>query len=216
MGFIKPKIPVAVIENNSNIASSLELLINDSEDFVCIGVFETVKQSLANLVGLEPKLVLVDINLNDGSGIDVIKELKPKMKRTEFVILTMYEDTELVFEALKAGATGYLLKRTPPQKIIESLIEVSQGGSPMSMEIARKVVNFFKTPASPYEIKNDLTQRELDVLSLLSKGMRYKEIANSLNIGVETVRSHLRNIYEKLQVKNATQAVLKYLNREIS
>jgi DNA-binding NarL/FixJ family response regulator len=216
MGFIKPKISVAIIENNSNIASSLELLINDSEDFLCIGVFETVKQSLANLINLDPKLVLVDINLNDGSGIDVIKELKPKMKRTEFVILTMYEDTELVFEALKAGATGYLLKRTPPQKILESLMEVSQGGSPMSMEIARKVVNFFKKPSSPYEMKNDLTQREFDVLSLLAKGMRYKEIANNLNIGVETVRSHLRNIYEKLQVKNATQAILKYLNREIS
>lgn len=209
-----PKIPIAIIEDDKNIASALELLINDSKEFVCIEIFETVKQSIENLSKMNPQIVLVDINLSDGSGIEVIKELKPKMKKTEFVILTMYEDNDLIFDALKAGAIGYLLKRTPLHKILEALMEVYQGGSPMSMEIARKVVNFFKKPSSPYEVKNELTKRELEVLSSLAKGMRYKEIAKSLDIGVETVRTHLRNIYEKLQVKNATQAVLKYLNKD--
>ena len=214
MNNLESIVSVAIVEDHEEISSSLELLINNSRNFNCVGTFPDLKTSLGKLKEIYPDIVLTDINLPDGTGIDLVRKLKPEMSLTEFVILTMYDDNELVFEALKAGATGYLLKRTPPSKIIDALIEVSQGGSPMSLEIARKVVNNFKIPSPSQTVQEQLTEREWEILGYLSKGLRYKEIAIELGIGIETVRSHLRKVYEKLQVRSATEAVLKYLNKK--
>lgn len=210
---LESKVSVAIVEDHEEISSSLELLINNSKSFRCVATFPNLASSLSKLKDIYPDIVLTDINLPDGTGIDLVRKLKPEMSLTEFVILTMYDDNELVFEALKAGATGYLLKRTPPSKIIDALFEVSQGGSPMSLEIARKVVNNFKIPSPSEMVQEQLTEREWEILGHLSKGLRYKEIAKELQISIETVRSHLRKVYEKLQVRSATEAVLKYLDK---
>lgn len=206
------EITVAIVEDHKEISKSLSLLIDNAKGFKSVGAFANYKTAMSRLESVSPRVVITDINLPDGSGIDIVRNLKPKMKSADFVMLTMYDDNELVFEALKVGATGYLLKRTPPQKILEAILEVVNGGSPMSMEIARKVVNHFKVEKKSKSLQQQLTEREWEILGYLSKGLRYKEIADSLFISVETVRSHLRKVYEKLQVRNATEAVLKYLN----
>lgn len=206
-------ITVAIIEDHKEISESLSLLINNAEGFKFVGAFANYKTSMSKLETLSLRVVITDINLPDGSGIDIVRCLKPKMKNVDFIMLTMYDDNEMVFEALKAGATGYLLKRTPPQKILDAITEVVNGGSPMSMEIARKVVNHFKVEKKASSVQEQLTEREWEILGYLSKGLRYKEIADALFISVETVRSHLRKVYEKLQVRSATEAVLKYLNK---
>ena len=207
------QITVAIVDDSKEISSSLEILLKGADGYSWLGSFSNYQEAVNNMTALEPDVVLMDINLPDKSGIECVKTLKPVMKSTQFIMLTMYDDSDLVFEALKAGATGYLLKRTSPFKLLESIKEVLSGGSPMSMEIARMVVNSFSVKTKTNNIQEKLTDREWEILGFLSKGMRYKEIADELFISVETVRSHLRKIYEKLQVRSATEAVLKYLDK---
>jgi len=207
------KIRTVIVDDKTDIRSNLEILLNSSDRILCVGTFPNYDVAVVEIPKIEPDVVLMDINMPGKSGIECVKTLKPLLPNTQFIMLTMYDDSEMVFKALSVGATGFLLKRTPPDKILDSIIEVKNGGSPMSMEIARMVVGSFKIETKKSDIQSKLTEREWEILEQLSKGMRYKEIAKELFISIETVRSHLRKIYEKLQVRSATEAVLKYLNK---
>jgi len=207
------KIRTVIVDDKTDIRTNLEILLNSSDEIICVGTFPNYDVAVAEIPKIEPDVILMDINMPGKSGIECVKTLKPLLPKTQFIMLTMYDDSDSVFEALSVGATGFLLKRTPPAKILESVIEVFNGGSPMSMEIARMVVGSFKIKSKKNNIQSKLTEREWEILEQLSKGMRYKEIAEELFISIETVRSHLRKIYEKLQVGSATEAVLKYLNK---
>jgi len=208
------KISVAIVEDKVEISESLEILLNETEEFYCMKRCADTASALAELPSLKPDVILMDINLPDESGISCVKKLKPQLPSSQIIMLTMYEDSEKVFEALASGAIGYLLKRTTKEKLLSAIKEAHEGGSPMSMQIARMVVKSFVATPKKNEVKAALTEREWEILEHLAKGKRYKEIADSLFIGIETVRSHLRNIYEKLQVRSSTEAVLKYLNNK--
>ena len=188
-------------------------LINSHTDFELISVSETAEDALKTLPSEKPDIILMDINLPGKSGIDCTRKLKKIMDNVQIMIITVYDDSQLVFEALSAGANGYILKRTPPSEIISSIMDLHNGGSPMSPQIARMVVQSFqKKNLNEVEI-NSLTEREREILSYLARGYRYKEIGETLFISTETVRGHLRNIYQKLQVRSATQALLKYMGK---
>ncbi len=206
-------IRVALVEDKKEIREGLTILISRSPGFECVASFADGETALQKIPSLKIDVVLMDINLPNMNGIECIKKLKPLLVSTQIIILTMYEDDEHVFEALKAGAAGYLLKRTSSSKILEAVKEVHQGGSPMSMQIARMIVQSFMEKPVQSNLEQKLTEREFEILGHLSKGLRYKEIAANLFISVETVRTHLRKIYEKLQVRNSTEAVLKYLQK---
>tara|TARA_R110000868_G_scaffold216416_7_gene466590 strand:+ start:9695 stop:10318 length:624 start_codon:yes stop_codon:yes gene_type:complete len=202
-------ISICVIEDLIEIQKGLETIIESDSNFKLLKSFENAENAIIDLPQLQPDIVLTDINLPGKSGIDCINEVKPKMPNTQFIMFTIYEDNDQVFEALKAGATGYILKNTAPQKIIEALLELHEGGSPMSPKIARKVLDSFNTDASTKNINKLISNREQEVLILLSKGFLYKEIADKLNISMSTVKRHLNHIYAKLQVQNKTEAVNK-------
>jgi DNA-binding NarL/FixJ family response regulator len=206
-------ITVSIVEDVEDIRESLVVLINGSPGFQCISSYGKGKAALRALEQDNPDVILMDINLPDISGIECVRELKMRNAQSQILMLTMYEDSEQVFNALAAGAAGYLLKRTPPSKLLEAIQEVVQGGSPMSMQIARMVVHSFHGSGKTKDARLELSPREEEILSHLAKGLRYKEIADTLFISVETVRSHLRRIYEKLQVRSGTEAVLKYLKK---
>lgn len=204
-------IKVSIVEDDSGIRESLEILINGSEGFNCLNTYKNAESALKQIPVEIPDVILMDINLPGASGIECVKKLKEKLPEINIIMLTMYEDSDHIFNALSAGAMGYLLKRTPPMKLLEAIREVQHGGSPMSSQIARMVVNSFKKMGVSSEEMKNLTNREEEILSFLAKGFKYKEIGEKLFIGTETVRSHLRNIYEKLQVRSRTEAVVKYL-----
>lgn len=191
----------------------LGVLINGSEGFSCTNLYETAEEAIALIPSVNPDVTLVDIHLPHGSGIDCVKALKPLCPQTQFLMCTSLEDTENIFSALKAGASGYLTKSTPPAKLLEAIADVFRGGSPMSSQIARKVVGSFQQPAEEGKLLATLSSREKEILTLLSKGLRYQEIADKLFLSIETVRTHIRNIYEKLQVNSRTEAVNKAFSK---
>ena len=209
-------ITVAIVDDNNDLRRMLEEIISMSEGYRCVGSVATAVEAIRDFPALKPDVVLMDINLGTvESGIDCVRELKPKMPATNFMMCTVYEEDEKIFDALSAGASGYILKKTPPQKMLEAINELYQGGAPMSSQIARKVVAAFSNKA---EVKqdpdvHDLSNREKEILELLSRGMMYKEIAASLFISPETVRKHVYHIYEKLHVTNRIEAVNKYYGR---
>jgi DNA-binding NarL/FixJ family response regulator len=209
----KENIVITLVEDNKEIRDGFDVLISGSKGFSCAATFADAESALNKIPTMNVDVVLMDINLPKMNGIECVKKMKPLLPDTQIIMLTMYEDSEHVFEALKAGAAGYLLKRTSPGKILEAVKEVHEGGSPMSMQIARMVVKSFNERPVQSKLDQTLTEREMEILSHLSKGMRYKEIADTLFISVETVRTHLRKIYEKLQVRNSTEAVLQYLQK---
>lgn len=200
------KIRVAIIEDEIEIRQSLSLIIDGSEGFECKNCFSNAEDAIESIPKLELDVVLTDINLPGKSGIECISELKPKCPNINFLICTSFEDSETVFKALKAGASGYLTKTTQPSKLLDSIVEIYNGGSPMSSHIARKVVSSFNQVQASTDLEK-LTSREKEILELLSKGLRYKEIADKLFLSTETVRTHIRNIYEKLQVNSRTDAL---------
>ena len=206
-------IKVSVVEDVDDIRESLGVLINGSPGFECISSYATARDALKRLPSDKPDVILMDINLPDMSGIDCVRGLKARNPEFQIVMLTMYDDSEQVFSALAAGASGYLLKRTTPSKLLEAINEVVEGGSPMSVQIARMVVQSFHKSGTSSDETANLTPREEEILAHLAKGLRYKEIAGTLFISVETVRSHLRRIYEKLHVRSRTEAVIKYLQK---
>lgn len=203
---------VALVEDDSSIRNALEIVLNGAPGFECVGAFASAEDALARLAGVSPQVVLMDIQLPRMSGVDCVRALKERHPEIQILMLTVFEDDELVFESLAAGATGYLLKRTPPGEILEAIAEVNRGGSPMSSYIARKVVQSFR-PSRQAGEKLPLSERERQILQQLAKGYRYKEIADALDISLDTVRTHLRRIYEKLHVHSRTEAVVKFLGR---
>jgi len=205
-------ITVSIVEDDNEIRESLEILINGSEGLKCLNTFKNAESALFNIPREKPNVVLMDINLPGMSGIECVRKLKEEIPDLNILMLTVYEDSKRIFESLTAGASGYLLKRTPPSEILGAIKEVNSGGSPMSGQIARMVVNSFHRMGMSHDEKENLTKRETEILTLLSKGYKYKEIADNLFISVETVRSHLRHIYEKLHVRSRTEATVKYLH----
>jgi len=205
-------IRVSIVEDLSEIREGLTELVKSDKELLMLENFDNAETAIAELPGLQPDIVIMDINLPGLSGIDCIKQLKEKCPGTQFMMFTVYENDEKVLQALQAGAAGYLLKRTKPQRILESIKELNQGGSPMSSNIARKLLNIFLNEKKATK-KDILSDRENEVLQLLADGLLYKEIAERLQIVHGTVRQHIHNIYEKLHVQNRTEAVNKYFDR---
>jgi DNA-binding NarL/FixJ family response regulator len=209
-------IKVSILEDNEQLRATLSRLLNRAEGFQCLSQHADAESALAALPGAPPEVVLVDINLPGMNGVEFVRRLKQAAPQILAVMLTAYEDTDNIFNALAAGAAGYLLKRAPRSELLEAIREVRRGGSPMTTHIARKVVQSFqKTSPSPQPdgASDTLSTREQEVLDLLSKGFLYKEIADKLGISYETVHTYIRRIYEKLQVRTRTEAVAKFLRR---
>jgi RNA polymerase sigma factor (sigma-70 family) len=215
-------ISVCIVDDNKDIRSALEQIILMSDEHRLVGSFSTAAEAMAKIPILRPNVVLMDINLGEGeTGIDCVRQLKSENPDILFMMCTVYEDDEKIFEALSAGANGYILKKTSPIKLLEAITELNEGGSPMSSQIARKVVAAFQSRAAE-EINSEntiaaslsvLSNREKEILELLAKGMLYKEIAAKLFISQETVRKHVYHIYEKLHVNNRVEAINKFFGR---
>lgn len=211
-------ISVCIVDDNNELRNALQEIISMSEGFTCTGIMGNAEEAISNLPIIMPDVVLMDINLGEGeSGIDCVKTLKPLMPNTNFMMCTVYEEDEKIFEALSAGANGYILKKTAPPKMLEAIKELHEGGAPMSSQIARKVVfAFHNTPVTTQAEGIDLlSHREKEILEHLSRGLMYKEIAGVLFISQETVRKHVYHVYEKLHVNNRIEAVNKYFGRQI-
>lgn len=203
---------IVIIEDDDAIRNYLSALIGGSGEFRVLGAFgnaEDAEVYFNDGLSADVSLVLTDLELPGKTGIAFIETYKPLLPQVQFMVLSSFEDTERVFGALKAGASGYILKSTPAQKLLEALDDLRRGGSPMSSQIARKVVTTFQEKALPENPRNELSKREKEVLQLLSKGYAYKEIASSLYLSIETVRTHIRNIYDKLHVHNRSGALRK-------
>jgi len=202
-------IRVAIVEDLAEVRDGLSELIESDRELSFIESFENAETAVQKLPDLHADIVLMDINLPGMSGIDCIRSIKEKCPGTQFMMFTVYENDEKVFEALKAGASGYLLKNTGLVQLIESLKELHNGGSPMSANIARKLVTLFRNEQKEVSNLEILSSRENEILQLLTKGLLYKEIADQLGISVSTVRQHIHHIYEKLHVQNRTEAINK-------
>ncbi|MGO8766957.1 MAG: response regulator transcription factor [Limisphaerales bacterium] len=203
-------ITVSIVDDDAPARGILTEWIRGADGFKCVGVHENAEAALATLPQENPSVVLMDINMPGMSGIECVRRLKPQMAGTQFVMLTVYEDPDHIFKALSSGASGYLLKRIPRAELLAAVKDVHGGGSPMSSNIARKIVQSFQrfnaSPAAP----DNLSPREREVLELLARGYLYKEIADALHISVPTVNTHIRRIYEKLHVRSRSQAVAKF------
>jgi len=210
---LKKPIEVAVVEDDPEIRDHLEHRIGKNPAFRLLRSYPDAESALSDLPHHSPDVVLMDINLPVTDGVECVRQLKVKMPQVQFVMLTIYEDGNRLFKSLTAGASGYLLKRTPPQKLFEAIKEVHEGGAPMSPEMARRVVQHFQQTPEPLSEVQKLTPRERDVLDQLAKGFRYKEIEDNLHISTGTLRSYIASVYEKLHVHSRTEAVVKYLNR---
>jgi len=212
-------IKVSLVEDDPGVRANLATMIDGTPGFQCQATYADGPAALKNIPGNRPDVVLMDINLPGMLGTECVQRLKTLAPDVPVLMLTVYDDSEQIFKSLMAGATGYLLKRTPKDKLLEAIREITSGGVPMSRQIARRVVQYFQevsqmaaTPHRAPEVET-LTEREGQVLALLAKGHAYKEIADLLNISFETVRSYVRTIYDKLHVHSRTEATLKYLGR---
>jgi DNA-binding NarL/FixJ family response regulator len=208
------QIKVAIVEDNRGTRESLTELVGRTATLRCVGAHPTGEEALRQIPGESPDVVLMDINLPGMSGIECVGHVKNRLPKTQVLMLTTYEEADLIFDSLRNGASGYLLKNMPASELVQAVEQVHAGGAPMSMQIARKVVNHFQQIKQPASEVERLTKREQEILSLLAKGYLYKEIADQLGITLSTVRAHLHTIYEKLHVQSRTQAVVKFLGRE--
>ncbi|TAL48043.1 MAG: response regulator transcription factor [Chitinophagaceae bacterium] len=210
------EITVCIVDDNKELRNALEEIVNMADGYKCVGTMTTAAEAILRLPQIRPEVVLMDINLgSEESGIDCVRELKPMMPGTNFMMCTVYEEDEKIFEALRAGASGYILKKTAPVKLLEAIRELNEGGAPMSSQIARKIVFAFqnKPVSTAQQGIEGLSNREREILELLSRGLMYKEIAADLFISQETVRKHVYHIYEKLHVTNRVEAVNRYFGR---
>jgi len=207
------KIRVALVEDDAEIREHLAHLLAAAPGFECVGQSRSAEEALVQIPRRAPEVVLMDINLPGLSGIDCVRQLKVLLPQTQILMLTIYEDSDRIFESLVAGASGYLLKRTPGERLLEAIREVCTGGSPMTSQIARKVVQYFNQMRSADPDLDSLSSREREVLERLARGRLYKEIADELGVGLDTVRKHLQSIYHKLHVHSRTEAVVKYLRK---
>lgn len=206
-----PTVSIVLVEDNERFASALETffkLPNSSID--CRAIYGSTEDALKEIPQDPPALALVDINLPGQNGIKCITQLKALCPDLVCLVLTMYEEGELIFDALRAGACGYLLKRTAPAEIVEAIQDANKGGSPMSPHIARQVVGYFHRSQQKPKPEDGLTAREQEVLDLLIKGKLYKEIANELNVSIDTIRTHVRKVYNKLQIHSRAEVMLKF------
>lgn len=209
---MKPDITVSIVEDDEALRQTLARYLN-SRGFSCLSVHANAEDALLRLPQVKPDVILMDINLPGRNGIECVAGLKSVLPASKCIMLTAFEDTDLIFRALAAGALGYMLKRVRPAKLLEAIREVHEGGSPMSSQIARKVVQFFQTPPQPRQVGKELSDREQQVLSLLAQGLLYKQIASQMCITHGTVRTYAQRIYEKLHVHTRTEAVVKFLGR---
>ena len=206
-------ITVAIVEDNADLRGTLARVISRAPGHQCVGQYGDAESALVGLPKDNPRVVLMDINLPGMNGVECVRRLKQAMPEVLAVMLTAYEDTDNIFGSLEAGASGYMLKRSKSAEILDAIKEVVGGGSPMTAHIARKVVHSFQAKGASPDPMANLAEREREVLDLLAQGYMYKEIADKLGIGFETVRTYIRRIYEKLQVRSRTEAVAKALRR---
>lgn len=213
---------VCIVEDNPQIQSLLEQIVQMNGEYEWLGSFSTAEDAIIKIPVLKPNIVLTDINLGDGkSGIDCVREIKADHPEILFMMCTVYEEDEKIFEALRAGANGYILKKTAPDKMLAAIKELSEGGAPMSSQIARKVVNAFaiqpqvkvQAPQEENSAIAELSKREREILEMIAKGMTYKEISELLFLAQETIRKHVYHIYDKLHVNNRVEAVNKFYGR---
>src|SRR6266446_6431796 len=207
-------ISVSIVEDNRGTRESLKELLGRATSLRCVGAHPSAEEALRLIPAERPDVVLMDINLPNMSGIECVGQLKQRMPKTQVLMLTTYEEGDLIFDSLRNGASGYLLKNLPPAELVQAVEQVHAGGAPMSMQIARKVVTHFQKIKQPSSEVEQLTKREQEILALLAKGYLYKEIADLLSITLSTVRAHLHTVYEKLHVQSRTQAVVKFLGRD--
>jgi DNA-binding NarL/FixJ family response regulator len=203
-------IAVSIVEDDAHVRGSMAKLIDGSSGFRCVSRHASAEEALEEIPKVNPQVVLMDINLPGINGVECVRRLKPLLPRAQIIMLTVYQNTEHIFNALAAGATGYMLKQTPPAELLAAIKEVHAGGSPMSSHIARKIVQSFQQPA-PVSADASLSPREAEVLDLLAKGFLYKEISDQMKVSYATVHTHIRHIYEKLHVRSRTEAVAKHL-----
>ncbi len=206
-------ITVSIVEDNDQLRGTLARVISRAEGFRCVSQYPSAEAALESIPQERPNVVLMDINLPGMNGVECVRRLKERVEGIQIVMLTVYEDTENIFNALAAGASGYLLKRTTSAELLAALREVVRGGSPMTTHIARTVVQSFQKTGPSSQPTENLSEREQQVLDCLSQGFLYKEIADKLGISYETVHTYIRRIYEKLQVRTRTEAVAKFLRR---
>jgi DNA-binding NarL/FixJ family response regulator len=207
-------ITVSIVEDNEQLRGTLARVINRADGFRCLSQYGDAESALQSLTKDQPGVVLMDINLPGMNGVECVQRLKQVAPKIQVVMLTVYEDTDNIFNALAAGAAGYLLKRTKSAELLEAIREVHRGGSPMTTHIARKVTQSFQRAGPSTQPTENLSEREQEVLDCLSQGFLYKEIAEKLHISYETVHTYIRRIYEKLQVRTRTEAVAKFLKGE--
>ncbi len=209
-------IAVSIVEDDARVRASLARLIDGSAGYRCISNHSSAEDALREIPKFRPDVVLMDINLPGANGVECVRQLKPQLPGTQVIMLTVYQNTEHIFNALAAGATGYMLKQTPPPELLSAIKEVHAGGSPMSGHIARKIVQSFQNTAPLSAEAQSLSPREAEVLDLLAKGFLYKEIGEAMKVSYATVHTHIRHIYEKLHVRSRTEAVAKHLGQKQS
>jgi len=203
-------INVGIVEDNETLREGFETLVNCEADMECICTCMTIKEALDEIPKAKPDVVLMDIQLPDGTGIECTSKLKEQLPDMQIVVVTVYEDSVRIFQALQAGACGYLLKRACPERIIEAIREAEEGGVPMTPEIARKVIGQFRDQAKTASVVDNLTRRETEVLQFAMQGLWNKDIAERMGVSVSAVKFHLQHVYEKLHVHSRTEAVLSY------
>jgi DNA-binding NarL/FixJ family response regulator len=206
-------ITVSIVDDEGDLREHIGTYLQAAGGFRCQSAYASAKEALAHLPQDRPDVILMDINLGGMDGIECVRRLKEVMPDAQVLMLTVFEDTDKIFRALAAGASGYLLKRLSPTKLLEAICEVQDGGSPMSASIARKVVQSFRTNPAKGDETVELSQREREVLNGLAEGLAYKQIAEQLEVSIHTVRNYIRRIYEKLHVRSRTEAVAKFLRK---
>lgn len=205
------QITISIVDDEKELCQSIATFVNGAEGFRCVSMYHSGETALEHLPADRPDVVLMDIHMTGMNGIECVKRLKAMIPQMQIMMLTVYEDTDQIFQALSAGASGYMLKRLTPRKLLEAIAEVFEGGSPMSSPIARKVVASFQKTKPKEGEQTHFTSREQSVLDCFAKGLTYKQTAEHLNISIDTIRTYVRRIYEKLHVQSATEAVAKYM-----
>lgn len=208
-------IRILIFEDNKDFADSFSEMIGDAPDMELVGAFDNCKNAVHNVKHLNPDVILMDIEMPVKNGLEGLRSIREAGLNVNILMLTVFEDNEHVFQAICDGATGYILKKTSPEKILDYIREANEGGAPMSPGIARQVLKLFSQPFQHKKEMHSLTAREQDVLTLLIRGFSYKMIASELQVGMETVRSHIKNIYEKLHVNSKSEAVAKALQNKL-
>jgi two-component system, NarL family, response regulator LiaR len=211
----QPLITICIVEDRKDIRESLKILVSEPADCACIADFSNGEDALKQIPELQPDVVLMDIDLPGMNGIDCIRQLKPLCPGVQFMICTVYDEDEKIFDALAAGANSYILKRSDSDTLINSIRDLHNGGSPMSSDIARKIVRQFQKALPAEKEDYHLTEREKEILELLAKGLTYQQAADKIFISGKTIKKHVYNIYEKLHVNSRTEAVNKYYGREM-